>query len=328
MTIDRRALLSLGGLCLASGLFTPAAMAQETYPNRPVTIVVPSTAGGTTDFTARLLAEQLSKRLGQSFIVENVGGAAGNIGNTKVARAAPDGYTLLLSYSGYHVANPHLFKSPGWDPLKSYAPVAMATRAPHVVIVRKGLPVTDLKSLVAYAKANPGKLNYASSGNGSIQHIGAEQLKQLAGIDMQHVPYRGAGPAMQDVVSENVDLFITTPPSAVGLVQSGAVKALAMAASERHPSMKDIPTTAEAGLPGFELVAWFALYAPAGTPKAIVESLAKATEAAVASPDFVQKAITNGAYPAFMNPDQLATFTATELEFWGKVIAAAKIKVE
>lgn len=328
MMIDRRRLLSLGGLLLGGSQFASPAMGQGAYPNRPVTIVVPSSPGGTTDFTARLLAEHLRRRLGQNFIIENIGGGSGNIGNARVARAAPDGYTLLLSYSGYHVANPHLFRSPGWDPLTSFAPIAMATRAPHVVIVRKGLPVTDLRSLIAYAKANPGKLNYASSGDGSIQHIGAEQLKQIAGIDMQHVPYRGAGPAMQDVVSENVDLFITTPPSAVGLVRSGAVKALAMAASERHPSMNDVPTTAEAGLPGFELVAWFALYAPAGTSKSIVDSLANATEAEVANPDFVQRVLTNGAYPTFMNPDQLAAFTARELEFWGRVISAAKIKVE
>lgn len=328
MTIDRRQMLSLGSLLLGSSLFASPAMAQETYPTRPVTIVVPSAPGGTTDFTARLLAENLTRALGQNFIVENIGGGAGNIGNTKVANASPDGYSLLLSYSGYHVGNPHLFKSPGWDPLKSFQPVALAIKAPHVVIVRKGLPVTDLKSLIAYAKANPGKLNYASSGPGSIQHIGSEQLKQLAGIDMQHIPYRGAGPALQDLLGEKVDLFITTPPSAVGHVQAGTVKALAMAAAERHPNMKDVPTAAEAGLPGFELVAWFALYAPAGTPKAVVDRLAKATEAAVASPEFAQKAIANGAYPAFMGPDQLAAFTKTELDFWGKVISSAKIKVE
>ncbi len=185
-------------------------------------------------------------------------------------------------------------------------------------MVRKSLPVTDLKSFIAYAKANPGKLNYASSGPGSIQHIGTELLKQLAGIDMQHIPYRGAGPALQDIVGEKVDLFITTPPSAVGHVQSGSVKALAMAAAERHPSMKDVPTAAEAGLPGYELVAWFALFAPAGTPKPIVDRLVEATEAAVANADFRQKAETAGAYATFMGPDQLAALTRKELEYWAR----------
>ena len=327
MTIDRRTWLSLaaGG---AAFLGTKAAVAQESYPNKPVTIVVPSAPGGTTDFTARLLGEHLQHSLGQNFIIENIGGGAGNIGNTKVARAEPNGYTLLLSYSGYHVGNPHLFKSPGWDPLKSFQPIALVIKAPHVIIVRKSLPVTDLKSLIAYAKANPGKLNYASSGPGSIQHIGTELLKQLAGIDMQHIPYRGAGPALQDIIGENVDLFITTPPSAVGHVQSGAVRALAMAANERHPSMKDVPTAAEAGLPGYELVAWFALFAPAGTPKPIVDRLVAATETAVGNQDFKQKAQTAGAYATFMGPEPLAAFTRKELEYWGKVIDTAKIRVE
>ena len=275
---------------LAAMMATVAApaFAQE-YPARPVTIVVPSAPGGTTDFTARLLGEQLGRILSQTFIVENAGGASGNIGNAKVAKAPPDGYTLLLSYSGYHVANPHLFKSPGWDPIKSFEPVALAIKAPHVAIAKKSLPVTDLKSFVAYVKANPGKVNYASSGLGSIQHIGGEQLKQVAGIDMTHVPYRGAGPAMQDVLSGNIDIFITTPPSAVGHVQSKSVIPLALAAKERHPALPDVPTATEQGLPGFELVAWFALYAPAGTPQAIIDKLAKATETAVKSKEFGDK---------------------------------------
>jgi tripartite-type tricarboxylate transporter receptor subunit TctC len=331
MTINRRHMLlltALSSFSFAINLIPSPVQAQAAYPTRLVTIVVPSAPGGTTDFTARLLGDHLSRSLGQNFIIENIGGGAGNIGNTKVATAPPDGYTLLLSYSGYHVGNPHLFQSTGWDPLKSFEPVALAIKAPHVMLVRKDLPVTDLKSLITYAKANPGKLNYASAGMGSIQHIGTEQLKQLAGIEMQHIPYRGAGPAMQDLVGGTVDVFITTPPSAVGHVQAGNVKALAMAGPERHPVLKDTPTATEAGLPGYELIAWFALYAPAGTPKAIIERLATASKAAVASPEFIQKATANGAYASFMGPEQLGAFTKTELEFWGKVITSAKIKIE
>jgi len=307
--------------------FTSLATAQE-YPARPVTLVVPAAAGGSTDFTARLLGKHLSVALGQQFVVENVGGGSGNIGNAKAAKAPPDGYTLLLSYSGYHVANPHLFKSPGWDPLKSFDPIALAVRAPHVVLVKKGLPVTDLKSFISYAKTNSGKLNYASSGVGSIQHIGGEQLKQFAGIDMIHVPYRGAGPAMNDLLSGNIDLFITTPPVAVGHVQAGTVLALALAAKERHPVLPNLPTAEEAGLPGYELSAWFALYAPAGTPKAIVDKLATAVETAVKSKDFIDKAEASGAYAAFMGPVELGAFTKSELDYWGKVISQAKIIVE
>jgi tripartite-type tricarboxylate transporter receptor subunit TctC len=328
MTNRRSILLAATAALATASLAMPDTAFAQAYPARPVNLVVPAAPGGTTDFTARLLGQHLTQLLGQSFVIENIGGASGNIGNAKVANAVPDGYTLLLSYSGYHVANPHVFKSPGWDPLKSYEPVALAIKAPHVIVVKKTLPVTDLKSFIAYAKANVGKLSYASSGLASIQHIGGEQLKQMAGIDMTHVPYRGAGPAMNDVLTGNIDLFITTPPSAVGHVASGGVKALGLAASERHPVMPDVPTAAEAGLPGYELVAWFALYAPAGTPKEIVDRLAKATETAVKSPDFIEKARTGGAYAAYMGPQELAAFTKTELDYWGKVIRAANITAD
>ncbi|OYU47556.1 MAG: ABC transporter substrate-binding protein [Rhizobiales bacterium PAR1] len=323
MTISRRLFLMTASL---AALLPPAA-AQE-YPARPVTIVVPSAPGGTTDFSARLISDHFSKLLNQSFIVDNAGGASGNIGNAKAAKAAPDGYTLLMAYSGYQVANPHLFKSPGWDPLKSFVPVALVIKAPHVAIANKSLPVTDLKSFVAYAKANPGKVNYASSGLGSIQHIGGEQLKQVAGIEMTHVPYRGAGPALQDVLSGNIDIFITTPPSAVGHVQAKSVIPLALAAKERHPALPDVPTAVEQGLPGFELVAWFALYAPAGTPQPIIDKLAKAAQTAVASKEFIDKAASAGAYAAYLGPKELDAFTKSELDYWGKVIKSANITAE
>jgi tripartite-type tricarboxylate transporter receptor subunit TctC len=323
MLFTRRSLVLAASLAVLAG----PGLAQE-YPARPVTIVVPSAPGGTTDFTARLLGDHLTRLLGQTFVVENAGGASGNIGNAKVAKAAPDGYTLLLSYSGYHVANPHLFKAPGWDPIKSFEPVALAIKAPHVAVAKKTLPVTDLKTFVAYAKANPGKLNYASSGLASIQHIGGEQLKQVAGIDMTHVPYRGAGPAMQDVLAGNIDIFITTPPSVVAHVQSKSVIPLALAAKERHPVMPDVPTAAEQGLPGFELVAWFALYAPAGTPQPIIDKLTKAAETAVKSKEFAEKATGAGAYAAYLGPKELGEFTKAELDYWGKVIKAANITAE
>jgi len=181
--------------------FAMTGLAQEGYPNRPITLIVPSAPGGTTDFTARLIAEPLSRVLGQPVVVENKGGASGNIGGQAVALARPDGYTLLVAYSGYQVGNPHLFKKAPWDPIKDFSPVAFLTRAPQVIVATPGLPVNDLKELTAYAKANPGKLNYASSGNGSIQHISAELLKQITGTRMAHIPYKGAGPAVQDLMA-------------------------------------------------------------------------------------------------------------------------------
>ncbi len=209
--MQRRQIIAAG----LSALTTPCLMAQGKYPQRPITLIVPTAPGGSTDFTARLIVEPLSKALGQSVVVDNKPGASGNIGNQLVARAKPDGYTLLVSYSGYHVGNPHLFKQAGWDPIKDFAPVAMMTRAPQVITLSPKVPANNLQELIAYCKANPGKLNYASSGNGSIQHIAGELFKQLTGTFITHIPYRGSGPAVQDLMGGQVDMFITTPAGVV-----------------------------------------------------------------------------------------------------------------
>jgi tripartite-type tricarboxylate transporter receptor subunit TctC len=306
---------------------THASFAQE-YPTKTITMIVPSAPGGTTDFAARLLTEMIGSALGKPLVIDNRGGASGNIGNKAVAQAVPDGHTLLMAYSGYQVANKSLFKNPGWDPIKDFAPIAMVLKAPHVVLAKKELPVSTLSELIAYGKANPGKLTYASSGIGSIQHIGGEQLKKLGGFDMVHVPYRGAGPAMNDLIGGQIDLFITTPPSAVGHLQAKTVKGLAMAASQRHPMLPDIPTSKEAGLPAYELVAWFAVYAPSGTPEPIIQKLSSVIEKVVTSPVFKEKVEAQGAYASFMGPSELADFTKKELDYWSGVISSAGIQVE
>ena len=303
-------------------------LGAQNYPTRPVTLVVPAAPGGTADFTARLLSEGLTKALGVQVLVENKSGASGNLGNTAVARAAPDGYTLLLAYSGFHVTNPALYVNLPWDPLKSYAPVALAIVAPHVVLTRKNLPARTLSEFVAFAKRQRGNVNYASSGLGSIQNIGAEQLSLLSDLKMVHVPYRGAGPAMNDLIAGTVDLFITTPPSAVGHIQAGSVNALAMASKTRHPMLPNVPTAAEAGVPGFELDAWFAVYAPAGTPAPIVAKLASEIEKIVKSENFRERAEGAGAYARYMGPAELAKFTETELDYWSGVIRKAGITGE
>src|SRR5262245_25367170 len=243
MTLSRRRFLHLAGgaATLSAGLQRSWA---QSYPTRPVTIVVPAAPGGATDFAARLLAEGLIKSFGVQFVVENKGGASGNLGITAAARAAPDGHTLLLAYSGYQVANPALYPNLPWHPLRSFAPVALAIMAPHVVLTRKSLPARDTAEFVAYARQHPGKINYASSGLGSIQHIGAAQLSLLSNIKMVHVPYRGAGPAMNDLLAGTVDLFITTPPPAVGHIQAGTVNALAIASKKRHAMLPQVPTSA------------------------------------------------------------------------------------
>ena len=316
-----------GALAIAVGMLLTGAQAQ-TYPTRPITIVVPAAPGGGGDFTARLLGESLSKSLGEQIVVENKPGASGNLAAQTVARAEPDGYTLLLAYSGSHVANPALFPNLPWDPVRSFSPVALAVTAPHVIVVKKDLPAQTLSELLAYAKQKPGGINYATSGRGSIQHIGTEQLAQLAGTKMVHVPYRGAGPAMTDLLQGIIDLIVTTPPAVVGHVQSKSVKALAIASKQRHPMLPDVPTTGEAGLPNFELDAWFAIYAPAGTPPPVVDRLASEIEKVVDSSEFKRRAEESGTYASFKGPAELAAFTHTELAYWSNVIKTLGITAE
>ena len=304
------------------------AQAQGKFPDRPITIVVPSSPGGSTDFTARLMAEPLSRALGQPVIVDNRAGAAGNIGNQWVAKAKPDGYTLLLAYSGYQVGNPHLFKKAGWDPIKDFTPVAMLTRAPQVVAARPNLPVNNLRELVAYAKANPDKLNYASSGNGSIQHIAGELFKQMTGTSITHVPYKGAGPAVQDLLGGQVDLFFTTPASVVSHIKAEKLKGLAVTSNTRLSSLPLVPTTRESDLKEFTLDSWFALYAPAGTPNEVVQQLNTEIAKILASSDVKKKAEDAGTVVDYMGPAQLGEYTRKELAYWGRVIHDAKITAD
>lgn len=324
--MHRRRLLLAGSALLL--VIAPGVWAQVAWPQKPITLVVPSAPGGSTDFTARLIAEPLSRALGQPVIVDNKPGAAGNIGNQAVARAKPDGYTLLVSYSGYHVGNPHLFKQAGWDPIKDYAPVAMLTRAPQVIVGSPTLPASNMQELIAYAQKNPGKLNYASSGNGSIQHIAGELLKQLTGTSMTHVPYKGAGPAVQDLMGGTVDLFITTPASVLSQVQAGRIKAFAVTSPKRLAALPNVPTAVEAGLKGYELDSWFALYAPAGTPPEIVAQLNQQVNKVLQSPEVRKRAEDSGTTVETMTPPQLADFTRSELDRWGKIIKGGGITAE
>lgn len=314
---------------LAAAASVRSATAQETrYPDRSVTIVVPAAPGGGGDFAARLLGEGLTRALGQAFVVENRVGGGGNVAATAVARAAPNGYTVLLAYSGTHVAFPALFPNLAWDPIRSFAPVALVLRAPHVIVVRKDLPVRTLAELADYARRNPGRLTYASSGAGSIQHIGGEWLAGMVGAPMLHVPYRGAGPAMNDLVAGTVDLMITTPPAVVGLLRDGAVRALALASPSRHAMLPDIPTTAEAGFGELELEAWFAVYAPADTPPPVVNRLSEAIRQVTADPVFRRRSEESGTTPAYMDLAELAAFTQSELIRWSELIRRLGIQVE
>ena len=270
-------LLLLGFSALAFNVYAA-------YPEKPITLVVPVPPGGILDAVARMIAPELTKTLGQPIVIENKTGAGGNIAATAVAKSAPDGYTLLLGYSMFHVGNPSMYANLPWDPIRDFAPVSMLVVSPHVLAVNPSVPVNTLQELVAYAKANPAKLNYATSGNGSVPHIGVELFKQQNQLNITHVPYRGAGPAMLDVIAGNVQMTVATPPSLMQFVQQGKMKALAVAAKKRIPQMPDVPTSAEAGFPGFELEAWIGILAPAGTPPAIIATLNDAARTTLNNP--------------------------------------------
>ena len=323
--MQRRSLF-LGAL--AAGLPAATAWAQDDYPSRPVTIVVPGAPGGGGDFAARLLAEQLNQATGKTFVVDNRAGAAGNIATSYVARAQPDGYTLLLAYSGTHVTNPALYRNLSWDPVRNFTPVALLITSPQVIVVSPKVPARTLAELVAYARANPGKVNYASSGGGTLQQIGAELLAERTGIKMVHVPYKGAGAAMTDVLSGQVQLLITTPPAVVSHIRAGSLRALAMASRQRHPMLPEVPTTAEAGVKDIELDAWFGIYAPAGTPPAVVNRLAGDIQKVVEGPTFRKRSEESGTYATYMNPAQLDKFTHTELTYWTRTLGRLGIKAE
>ncbi|CAH0195951.1 tripartite tricarboxylate transporter substrate binding protein [Roseomonas sp. CECT 9278] len=322
--LTRRAALGAG-----AALATPAQLrAQAGFPSRPITVIVPNPPGGGSDFAARLFQEGLTAALGQPVVIENRPGANGNIAISAVARAAPDGHTLLLQYNGYHAGNPAMMQNLPWDPIRDLSLVGMATTAPHVILVAPNLPATTLAEFIAHARANPGRLNYASSGNGSIQHIGGVLFARAIGAEMVHVPYRGAAPALQDVAGGRVEMFITTPSSAIALIQAGRVKALAMASARRAPGLPDVPTTAEAGLPGFTLDAWFAYAAPAATPAPVQERINAAMRALAVTPAIRQRAEQGGASTAALSLAELDALARREVVELGAVIRAAGITIE
>jgi tripartite-type tricarboxylate transporter receptor subunit TctC len=314
---------------LTSIAFAAASMlaSAQDFPSRPITIVVPVPPGGIVDLAARLAGEPLTRALGQPVVVENRAGASGNIAYGHVAGAKPDGYTLLASYSMYHVGNPSMFSGLRWN-AESFKPVGMVAVAPNVVVVHPSLPVSNLKELVDYAKKNPGKLNYASQGSGSIPHVGTELFKQMNDVDMVHVPYKGSGPAIQDVLSGQVQLFVTTPPSVLGHVQQGKLRAIAIASDARHPQLPDVPTSVEQGMPDFKLDAWVALFAPAGTPDDVVAKLSDSLARSLDTPEVRGRAAQAGVSARPMPAAELGRTVAADTAYWSKVIKAANIRAD
>lgn len=303
------------------------AFAADAYPSKPITMIVPSAPAGSTDIVARLIGEQLGRDLGQPIVIENRPGASGNIGTEAVARAKPDGYTLLTQYSGYHVGNPALFPQARWKP-KDFVSVALVMRAPHVVVVSGRIPAQTLRDLIGFAKKDNRGLFYASSGNGSIQHIAGVMFGKQAQVPVTHVPYKGAGPVVSDLIGGQVDMFVTTPPSVIGQVKAGKIKALAYTGPKRHPSMPDVPTSAEAGLPSYNVESWFAVFAPAGTPPDIVNKLSASIKKIIDSPEYRRKIEEQGGFAAYMDPPSLDKFVSQELSTWAKVIKDGNITAE
>ena len=320
MLTRRLALLSTLALaCAAAG--------AQTFPSKAITLIVPNPPGGVVDTSARIVSDPLSKALGQAVIVENKPGASGNIAYQNVALAAKDGHTLLVSYSAYHVGNPSMFAKLPWAQ-KDLAPVALLTAATNVIAVHPSIPSTNLKEFIAYLKANPGKVNFASQGNGSLSHVGTALFEQTTGTDMVHVPYKGSGAAIQDVLGGQVQVFMTTPPSVMQHVLAGKLKAFAVTGKTRHPGLPNVPTTAEAGLAGFELEAWVGLFAPAGTPPAVIAQLSEAVKKSLDTPEAKANAAKQGIELRYQGPDALAALVTRETDYWGKLIKSRNITAD
>jgi tripartite-type tricarboxylate transporter receptor subunit TctC len=304
----------------------PAATAQG-YPNRPVRVVVGFPAGGPTDVIARMVAQKLSDALGQQFFVENIGGAGGNTASGQVARATPDGYTIMAISTGF-VVNPSLYAKVPYDPIKDFAAVTLVAVSPNVVVVNPSVPAKSLPELVKLIKDNPGKYSFAGPGVGSTPHLGGELFRLAFNLDLVHVPFTGAAPAVQSTVGGHTPIAFTALPSSLAAIQAGQVRALGVAATERAPGIPDVPTYAEQGIKDQDADTITGLVAPAGTPKAIVDLLHREIAKAVAQPDVKERLMALGFKPVANTPDEFAARITLEIEKWGKVVHDAKLRIE
>ena len=317
MKLSTRSLL----LAAMGGLFALTVHAQS-YPSKPVRVVVPYPPGGPTDIVARVLFQQVSESTGQQFLIDNRAGAGGNIGAEAVAKAPADGYTLLIGTTA-HAINMSLFKSLNYDVQKDLAPVSLLTQGPLVLVTHPQFPANSIKELIDMAKAKPGSLNFASSGNGQSTHLSAELFNSMAGIKMVHVPYKGSAPALGDLMSGQVGIMFDTTLSAMPFVKAGKLKALGVTSPQRTPAAPDVPTIAESGLPGYEVFAWNGVLVPAGTPKAIVAQLNEEIRKAMQLPQVREKFSAQGFAASWNTPDQFAVFVRNEVEKWARTVKAS-----
>lgn len=330
--MQRRTLVQSAALAAAGALMALPALAQTTWPTgKPISYVVPFAAGGTTDTLARLIGQQLGTALGTTVVVENKGGAAGSIGSEAAARSAPDGYTLLGGTVSSHAINISLYPKLGYDPIKSFSPVTLIGTNPVVLVVSAASPYKTLKDVLTAAKGKQGGLSSASAGTGSSQHLAVELLAYKSGVKFTHIPYKGSGPAIQDVISGQVDMMFDTTVVAAPHIQSGKLRAIAVTSPKRLASMPDVPTVAESGvaeLKDFEVQSWQAIFVPAGTPTPVVNRLHDEIRKILAQPDMQTRLKGFGMEPADMSVAQIATFQKAEVDKWAQVIKAANIKVD
>lgn len=316
--------LALGLLAATAG----TAVLAESFPDRSITMVVPFAAGGSTDVVARIVAQKMSDDLGQQVIVQNVAGAGGNLGAGNVARAEPDGYTILMGTVATHALNPLILKSTPYDAEKDFAPISLLVIVPNVLVVNPELPAKNVQELIALLKADPDKYSYASSGNGTPLHLSGELFKSMAGVDMQHIPYKGAGPALNDVIGNQVPIMFDNLPSSSSHIKAGTLRALAVTTAERAPSFPDVPTIAESGISGYETYTWNALFAPANTPTDVVSRLNAAANKALTDPAVAERMKEFSATIVGSTPEELGTHVKAELAKWKPVVGGAHIQME
>ena len=320
LTGRRKALAVLASLAAGTAALPGAALAQAAYPTKPISIVVPFSAGGTTDILARLVGQYLSTELGQPVVIENKAGAGGNIGGQYAAKAAADGYTLFMGTVGTQSINASLYKKMPFDPIKDFAPLTRVANVPNLLVANPAQPYKTVKELIAYAQANPGKVNFGSSGNGSSIHLSGELFKSLAKVDMVHVPYKGSAPAVTDLLGNQIGIRFDNMPSAIQHVRSGKLLPIAVTTAKRSPELPNVPTIAEAGVPGYEATSWFGMFAPAGTPAPVLTKLNTALVKVLNQAEVKKKINDQGAETVSETPEQFTAFIKAESIKWGKVV--------
>ena len=320
--------MKLQALAIALLVLMATAASAQSWPTRSIRLISPFAPGGGADITARAIAPKLSTALGQQVIVDNRGGAGGMVGVDLGAKAPPDGYTIVLATIGNIAVAPSLYSKMPYDPQKDLSPIGQAANALNVLVVHPSLPAKNVKELIAVAKQNPGQLNYGSSGPGATDHLAGEVFNTLAGVKMVHIPYKGGAPAMLELIGGQVQLVFSTISTAIGSIQGGKVRALAMTGNQRFERMPDLPTIAEAGLKGFEVNNWYGLYAPAGTPKEIIARLNAETVKGLAMPDVKTRLLDAGIIATSNSPEALAAYALAETKKWAKVVKDANIKVD